>query len=108
MDVKRELGSKIKRLRQKKGITQEQLAEMANISLRTLGGIEIGKNFMTAQTMETLMKCLGVSMGELFNSEHLQPTAELVKEIHLLVDSVKYDSDKIEELYKVVRALISV
>jgi len=108
MDIKRELGNKIKRLRQKKGITQEQLAEMANISLRTLGGIEIGKNFMTAQTMETLIRCLDVSLGELFNAEHLQPTKDLVKELHLLIDSVKDDSDKVEELYKVFRALTSV
>jgi len=82
MDIKRELGSKIKRLRQKKGITQEELAEKVNISTRTLSGIEIGENFMTAQTMEKIIECLDTTVEELFNAEHLKPTVELVDEIH--------------------------
>ena len=108
MDIKRELGLKIKRLRQKRGLTQEELAEKANISIRTLGGIEIGKNFMTAQTMETLIKCLDVSTEEFFNAEHLKPTPELVKEIHEIVDNTKDDSDKIEEIYKILKAICSI
>ena len=51
MDIKKEIGAKIKRLRQKKGLTQEKLAEQVNISTFTLIGIETGKNFMTAQTL---------------------------------------------------------
>ena len=108
MDLKKEIGIKIKRLRQQKRLTQEELAEMANISTRTLGGIEIGKNFMTAQTMEKLAQCLEVSVYDLFNSEHLQPTQELTQELHSLIESVKDDSDKIEILYKIVKAVIRV
>lgn len=107
MNIKRELGNKIKHLRQKKGITQEQLAEMANISTRTLGGIEIGKNFMTAETMEKIIKCLDISLAELFDAEHLQPTNVLVEDLHKMINSIKDDSDKVKEVYKVVRALIS-
>lgn len=108
MNIKKELGNKIKRLRQQKGITQEQLAEMANISIRTLGGIEIGKNFMTAQTMERLLECLDTPLNELFNAEHLRPTNELVEQLHEIINSVKDDSDKIEELYKVVKAIVTI
>lgn len=108
MDLKKELGNKIKRLRQQKGLTQEQLAEKANISLRTLGGIELGKNFMTAQTMETIIQCLDVSIEEFFNAQHLKPTKELVLEIHRMVDNVSSDSDKIEEIYKILRAICTI
>ena len=108
MDIKKELGNKIKRLRQKKAITQEQLAEMANISTRTLGGIEIGKNFMTAETMEKILKCLDVSPAELFDAGHLQPTKILVQDLHEMINSIKDDSDKVKEVYKVVKALISI
>lgn len=66
MDIKREIGSKIKRLRHKKGLTQEKFAEKINISTYTLIGIETGKNFMTAQTMEKIIECLGVTVEELF------------------------------------------
>ena len=45
MNIKKQLGSKIKRLRQKRGFTQEQLAEKLDIATRTLCGIENGENF---------------------------------------------------------------
>lgn len=108
MNIKKELGSKIKHLRQKKGITQEQLAEMADISLRTLGGIEIGKNFMTAETMGKIIKCLDITLPELFDAEHLQPTKVLVQDLHEMINSIKDDSDKVKEVYKVVKALITI
>ncbi len=105
MDIKRQLGYKIKRLRQKKGYTQEQLAEMANISTRSLSGIESGENFMTAQTMENLLGCLGVTVDDLFTSEHLKPTENLISEINDIINSVKDDRDKIENIYKIVKAI---
>ena len=108
MDIKREIVSKIKRLRHKKGLTQEKFAEKINISTYTLIGIETGKNFMTAQTMEKIIECLGVTVEELFNAEHLKPANELLADIHMIVDSVKDDRDKIEEIYKILKAITSV
>lgn len=106
MDVKKEIGIKIKRLRQKRGLTQEKLAEKVNISTFTLIGIETGKNFMTALTMEKLLECLDVSLEELFSVEHLRPTSELVEDIHKIVNDMKDDRDKIEEIYKILKAII--
>ena len=40
MNVKKELGLKIKKLRQKEGLTQEQFAEKLNIATKTLAGME--------------------------------------------------------------------
>lgn len=108
MDIKREIGNKIKRLRHKKGLTQEKFAEKINISTYTLIGIENGKNFMTAQTMEKIIDCLGITIEELFAAEHLKPTNELLKDIHTIIDRVKEDRDKIEEIYKVLKAITSI
>lgn len=105
MDIKKQLGYKIKRLRLKKGLTQEQLAEMADISLRSMSGIEAGENFMTAQTMERLLGSLNVTVDELFTAEHLKPTEDLIGEIETIISSVKGDRDKIENIYKVVKAI---
>lgn len=105
MDIKKEIGIKIKRLRQKRGLTQEKLAEKVNISTFTLIGIETGKNFMTAQTMEKLLECLDVSLDELFSVEHLRPTNELIDDIHKIVNDVKDDRDKVEEIYKILKAI---
>ena len=108
MDVKQQIGYKIKRLRQKRGITQSKLAEMTNISVRTLSGIELGENFMTAQTMENILKCLGVTVNELFISDHLKPTDDLLEEIEQSLQAVRDDRDKIESIYKVVKAITAV
>lgn len=108
MDIKKEIGSKIKRLRHKNSLTQEQLAEKLNISTYTLIGIETGKNFMTAQTLQKIVECLGVSLEELFKVEHLRSTNELICDIHTIVDSVKDDRDKVEEIYKILKAITSI
>ena len=78
MNIKKQLGSKIKRLRQKKGYTQEQLAEKMGIATRTLSGIEIGENFVTAETLEKVFDVLEVSGSELFAFDHLKSQEELI------------------------------
>ena len=108
MDIKKELGQKIKRIRKQKNITQEQLAEMADISLRTLGGIEIGETFMRAQTLEKILTCLGVSLNELFDCAHLKSTPELINEIALMLNDIANNREKVEEIYKVVKAITSI
>ena len=54
MGIKKDLGIKIKRMRLKRGMTQESLSEAVNISQRTLSGIEIGENFCTAETLDKI------------------------------------------------------
>lgn len=63
---------------------------------------------MTAQTMEKIIQSFGITVEELFNAEHLKPTNELLEEIHNIVDSVKDDKDKVEEIYKILKAITSV
>ena len=100
MNIKKQLGSKIKRLRQKKGYTQEQLAEKMWIATRTLSGIEIGENFVTAETLEKVFDVLEVSGSELFAFDHLKSQEELIEEIVSDLYNIK-DREKIETIYKV-------
>ena len=45
LDIKKQLGQRIKQIRQQRGFSQEQFAEKIGIAPRTLCGIELGKNF---------------------------------------------------------------
>lgn len=108
MDIKRELGEKIKRIRKDKGITQEQLAEMADISLRTLSGIESGENFMSAQTMEKILASLNISLNELFECEHLKSDDELINELFIIITKLKNNREKLEEVYKILKAISTI
>ena len=50
-DIKKLFGRRIKELRQRKGLTQEQLAYMVDVGERNLSKIECGNNFVTADTL---------------------------------------------------------
>lgn len=106
VNIKKQLGAKIKRLRQKNGLTQEQFAERIDIATRTLSGIETGENFVTAETLEKIFKALDVSGSELFAFDHIKPQEELISEIIEDVQKLK-DRDKIETVYKIIKATIN-
>ena len=106
MNIKKQLGAKIKRLRQKRGFTQEQFAEKIDIAPRTLSGIETGENFLTADTLEKIISLLNVTSAELFTIEHIKPTEDLIKEIISDIQNLK-DREKIETIYKLIKATIN-
>lgn len=105
MGIKKELGLKIKRMRVKLGMTQEELSEKVNISQRTLGGIEIGENFLTAETLDKIIEALKTTPEELFNTSHLKESGELIDEITKRVASVKNNREKLENIYRYIRSV---
>lgn len=106
MNIKKQLGTKIKRLRQNRGFTQEQLAEKLDIATRTLCGIENGENFLTAETLEKILRVLNISSSELFAFDHLRPQEELVEEIIHDLRGIK-SREKIETVFKLIKAIIT-
>ena len=103
LDIKKQLGQRIKKLRQDRGYSQEQFAEKLGIATRTLCGIEIGKNFFTADTLEKILTSLDITPQELFMINYLQPKEVLVDEIIDTVKSIK-DREKVEIIYKIVKS----
>ena len=65
-DVKHILGKNIKIERLRKDITQEQFAEMVNISLSHISKIEQGLTSPTALVLYKMAKSLDISMEEFF------------------------------------------
>lgn len=57
-----EISSIIKERRKSIGVTQEQLADVAGISLSYLKMIEQGKVNPTFKVVKTLLDCLGMSL----------------------------------------------
>ncbi len=106
MSIKKELGEKIKRLRKKRGLTQEQLAEMINVAPRTLSGIEIGENFVTADTLDKIISSLNTTSEELFATNHLKTTDEMLADIIKIAKTIKDDREKLEVLYRIVTSYV--
>jgi len=104
VNVKKQLGAKIKRLRSKYDLTQEQLAEKIQVATRTLCGIENGENFVKAETIERLCNVLNITLSELFACDHLKPQEDLINEIIIDLKQFK-NREKIETIYKFVKSL---
>ncbi len=63
---KSNIAKNIKRLRQEKGISQDRLSKLADLSLNTIVNLEAGNNpNPTIETIEKIAKALGVSIEEL-------------------------------------------
>lgn len=60
------LGNRIRTTRQSRGITQEQLAEMVDISTNFMSLIENGRN-MSVETLVKIADALGVTVDYLLN-----------------------------------------
>lgn len=63
-----EIGERIKLLRQKKGMTQQDLSEKADISIAFLSFIESGKRKGSLDTYHHLATALGLGLDELFKN----------------------------------------
>ena len=103
-DIKKLLGKRIKELRLKQGLSQEQLAEAVNIAERNISKIECGANFIRADKITKISNALKVPVNELFTFEHLKTQENLLEEI---IDTIKQNPEKIPEIYKVIKAITS-
>ena len=65
-DIEREVGRRIKAIRQRNGITQDQLADMTGLNRVHLYRLETGKQSMTLRTLKLIADSLGVRVRDLF------------------------------------------
>lgn len=101
-DFKKLFGKRVKELRIKNGLTQEQLAEMIEVGERNLSKIECGNVFVKAKTITKLIDALKIEPQELFEfSQHKE--TEYLKTF--LINEIKSDSVDIKMLYKIYRAI---
>ena len=104
MTLKNQVGKRIKELRVKQKISQEKLAEIAEISQNMLSGIETGNNFCSAETLEKIITALEVEPNELFDFGHQRNDDELLTEINKMLSK---NPEKIKEIYKIIRAVVN-
>lgn len=67
MDVKETLGKRIKFLRNEIGISQEELADRAEIDRTYITSVECGKRNISIVNIEKIAKALEVTLSKLFD-----------------------------------------
>ena len=64
------LGKKITELRKQKGLTQEELVERCNVTVRTIQRIESGETTPRIYTIKTILNALGLDYEKVFEWEY--------------------------------------
>jgi len=64
-DIDRAVGERIRRIRKKKAITQDQLAELAGLNRTHLYRLESGRQSMTLRTLKLIANALVVRIGQI-------------------------------------------
>ncbi|MBR6162543.1 helix-turn-helix transcriptional regulator [bacterium] len=65
--IYKSIGQRIKFLRERKGLTQEKLAELTGLSLDYIGKIEVNINKPGLKALIKISKALEVHIKEIFN-----------------------------------------
>lgn len=67
MGLRSLFGKKLKEIREKRGLTQQKLAELCDMQTNSIGLIEIGKTAASFDTIEILSEILDVDYKDLFD-----------------------------------------
>ena len=102
-DIKILLGKRIKELRKRQNLTQEQLAEKMNIDQRNLSKIECGNNFVTSETLSKIVSVLNVEEKELFDFSHNDNKDILKQELLHAITNETIDLNLMYRFYKAIK-----
>jgi transcriptional regulator with XRE-family HTH domain len=64
-DINKEVGFNIRKIREDKGLSQEKLAELADLHRAYIGQIERGEKNIGLKNLEKIAKALGVDIKDL-------------------------------------------
>lgn len=70
--LKKLIGQRIKEIRTKRGLTQDELSAKTGIALSTICRLENGVNMPREENLETLSKVLDVGIDAFFKFEHYE------------------------------------
>jgi len=100
---KRLIGLRIKEIRKNKGLTQEELAELAETSPNYLSRMERGTENPTLEMFIKISRALKVDIRELFDFGHEESLMELKEFMARLVREA--DEEKIRLAVKILMAV---
>lgn len=99
-----QLGERIRELRKAWGLTQEQLAERADVHVSFVGNVERGENVPSIKTLRRIAKALGVSVKDVFDFPD-EDTDEMIDEIFVMLKSKRWEIDKLRWVRESIRVI---
>jgi len=104
-----DIGNKIKKVREVKGLSQKQVALSLNMDQSQYSKIEKGKTDPTCSTLEKIANALGVELSDIFTSDEIfkdvnSADKTILEKLRLLE---MLDSKERESVYNIIDSLIS-
>lgn len=104
MNEKKLIGERIQEIRKKRKLSQEQVAERADISPNYLSRIECGKENPTLDMLIKLARALGTEMWEIFDFAHEVGLKEMKETMNKLLK--ESEEEKLRLAIKILRAVV--
>lgn len=103
-DFSLKLGKRIKELRAKVGLSQDQMAEQAGISGKYLGEVERGEVNVSALILAKLAVVLQLSLPDLLSFEHHASCEKLREEMSRMLDDA--DDETVRLSYRILSSIL--
>ncbi|XJZ27514.1 helix-turn-helix domain-containing protein [Bacillota bacterium Lsc_1132] len=75
-DLPKLIGERIRNIRKEKGLSQEKLADIANLHTTYIGQLERGEKNATLESIEKVANALEISLEDLFRSIRPNPDSQ--------------------------------
>ena len=98
MDDLKQIGLTIKKLRKKKKISQESLAEAISMNYRSIVRIENQHNLPTIETLDKIAKALDVKITDFFETPAFKNKQEIISKINTIAEKMSFE--ELEKFYK--------
>jgi transcriptional regulator with XRE-family HTH domain len=84
-DISKKFGQRVRDLRKAKGLSQEALAERAELHYTYIGGVERGERNLSLKSIKKIANALDIEVRELFTPFFLEKKG---KEASILIDDI--------------------
>ena len=104
IDTNKLLGKRIRSLRKKNGLSQEQLAERVNMSSKYLGEIERGQVNFSIDIAERISDTLDIELTDLFDYQHELNRKTLIKKINSLIQDA--NDENLQLIFRIIKSIL--
>ncbi len=103
MNLKSLFGKRIRELRKKAELTQEELSCKVDVDSKSISRIETGKFLPSLDLLYRMSRVFNVEYNEMLKFEHLNPPSDLHNECAKILANLP--DDKIRLAYKLLKVL---
>ena len=104
MDIAKAFGDRVRELRTKRGLTQQQLGDQAKVNYKYLGSIERGRENPSLAVVARLAHALAVTPTELLDIAHLAHDPEGLRQ-RIAAELSDAKPDQLRRMLRILTAL---